>query len=85
MLTKNLLILVSILFSPLPILISLSFPMQPLYMLRNSIEFNLGSFKAKVTFKSEGSRVLTTIGEEDLLENNYLDNISPMIFMDLTS
>ena len=51
----------------------LSFPMQPLNMLRNSIEFNLGSFKAKVTFKSEGSRVLTTIGEEGLLENNYLD------------
>ena len=42
----------------------LSFPMQPLNMLRNSIEFNVGSFKAKVTFKSEGSRVLTTIGEE---------------------
>ena len=50
----------------------LAFPMQPLKIIRNSIEFNLRSFKAKVTLKSEGSRVLTTIREEGLLENNYL-------------
>ena len=50
----------------------LSFPMQPITSLRNSIIVDFGNLKAKVSFKKEGSRVLTTIGDDGVLDNNYL-------------
>ena len=34
----------------------------------------LGSIRVKVSFKKEGSRVLTTIGDNGILENNYLED-----------
>jgi len=52
----------------------LSFPMQPISSLRNSIMFDLGNMKVKVSFKKEGSRVLNTIGDDGVLENNYLED-----------
>ena len=50
----------------------LSFPMQPLSILRNNILFELGPFQAKITLKKEGKRVLSTISSSGELENNYL-------------
>ncbi len=52
----------------------LSFPMQPISSLRNSIILDFGNMRAKVSFKKEGSRVLTTIGDDGVLENNYLED-----------
>ena len=52
----------------------LSFPMQPISSLRNSIMVNLGNMRVKVSLKKEGSRVLTTIGDDGVLENNYLED-----------
>ena len=51
----------------------LSFPMQPVNILRNSVLVSLGSLEIKATLKKEGSRILTTIGSQGDLENNYLD------------
>ena len=52
----------------------LSFPMQPISSLRNSIMVNFGNMRVKVSLKKEGSRVLTTIGDDGVLENNYLED-----------
>ena len=52
----------------------LSFPMQPISSLRNSIIVNVGNMRVKVSLKKEGSRVLTTIGDDGVLENNYLED-----------
>ena len=52
----------------------LSFPMQPISSLRNSIMVNFGRMRVKVSLKKEGSRVLTTIGNDRVLENNYLED-----------
>ena len=46
--------------------------MQPISSLRNSIIVDFGNLKAKVSFKKEGSRVLTTIGDDGVFDNNYL-------------
>ena len=51
----------------------LSFPMQPMNILRNSVLVSLGSLNIKATLKKEGPRILTTIGREGVLENNYLN------------
>ena len=49
-----------------------SFPMQPLSIIRNNILFESGFFRAKITFKKEGKRVLPTINSIGDIENNYL-------------
>ena len=56
----------------------LSFPMQPMNILRNSVLVSLGSLNIKATLKKEGPRILTTIGGEGVLENNYLDGFELM-------
>ncbi len=51
----------------------LSFPMQPAAISRQSIVANLGNFSARVGLKKEASRIVTTVGGDGALVNNYLN------------